>query len=108
MEPFHAAGIGCLMKTRSDSLTRLLAAATVVVFAALLLTPVAARTPMPDAAQGWQADPEPEEAFADAEFGVDPMVTGPTSAGFRERQARLRCLDAKWPNIPAACYPDFN
>lgn len=99
------------MKPRSDSIARLLAAATVVIFAALIMTPVSARTPghewpLAETPSGWQADPE--ETFADAEAGVDPMVTGPVSSEFRERQARLRCLDAKWPNIPAACYPDFN
>jgi hypothetical protein len=96
------------MMTRSDSLIRLLAAATLIGAAALMMTPVSARTPVEDAPLGWQPDPEPEELFADAEFGVDPMVTGPVTQEFRALQARLGCLEAKWPNIPAACYPDQN
>jgi len=47
-----------------------------------------------------------EEAFADAPYGVDPMVTGPTSASFERKQADLGCDKAIWPNIPLACYPD--
>jgi hypothetical protein len=47
-----------------------------------------------------------EEAFADADYGVDPMVTGPTSVAFERRQADLGCEQAVWPNIPLACYPD--
>jgi len=113
MEPTLQRRVWCLMKTRSDSLTRLLAAFTVVLFAAFMLSPVSARTPTLESAAlegpaGWTPDAEAEEIFADAEFGVDPMVTGPVSDGFRERQARLGCLEAQWPNIPAACYPDFN
>jgi hypothetical protein len=99
------------MMTRSDSLIRLLAAATLIGAAALMLTPVSARTPaqdFPSAQDGTNFQPDAEEEFADAEFGVDPMVTGPTTQQFRERQARLGCLEAKWPNIPAACYPDQN
>jgi len=46
------------------------------------------------------------DRFDDAPMGVDPMVTGPVSAAFREKQERLGCAEAKWPNIPAACYPD--
>jgi hypothetical protein len=100
------------MMTRSDSLIRLLAAATVIGAAALMLTPVSARTSVQEFPSvqggGWQPDPDPEEMFADADFGVDPMVTGPTTLEFRELQARLGCLEAKWPDIPAACYPSQN
>ena len=46
-----------------------------------------------------------EEAFSDAPYGVDPMVTGPTSASFRKEQARNGCDNAVWPDIPLACYP---
>ena len=42
----------------------------------------------------------------DALFGVDPVVTGPVSAGFKARRAAANCDTAVWPNIPAACYPD--
>ena len=50
--------------------------------------------------------PGASEMFSDAPYGVDPVVTGPVSAAFRERQERLRCDDAKWPNVPRGCYPD--
>ncbi|HEY6629921.1 MAG TPA: hypothetical protein VIZ90_00580 [Rhizobiaceae bacterium] len=45
-----------------------------------------------------------EEAFPDAPYGVDPMVTGPTSVAFKTGQARNGCDAAVWPNIPLACY----
>lgn len=47
-----------------------------------------------------------EVAFPDAPYGVDPMVTGPTSASFRKRQADADCDKAVWPDIPLACYPN--
>jgi hypothetical protein len=47
-----------------------------------------------------------EEAFPDAPYGVDPTVTGPTSASFKTRQAEAGCNQAVWPNIPLACYPN--
>jgi hypothetical protein len=46
-----------------------------------------------------------EQAFPDAEYGVDPMVTGPVSASFAEQQANAGCDQAVWPKIPLACYP---
>lgn len=46
-----------------------------------------------------------QEMFSDAAFGVDPMVTGPVSHEFQQRQRDLGCAEAKWPDIPAACYP---
>ena len=46
------------------------------------------------------------EAFSDAPYGVDPMVTGPTSASFRKEQARNGCDNAVWPDIPLVCYPN--
>ena len=46
------------------------------------------------------------EAFSDAPYGVDPMVTGPTSASFRKEQARNGCDNAVWPDIPLECYPN--
>lgn len=48
---------------------------------------------------------EAEKLFPDASDGVDPMTTGPVSAGFKARQAQAGCAKAIWPNIPAACYP---
>jgi hypothetical protein len=47
-----------------------------------------------------------EQLFADAPDGVDPMVTGPVSASFRQQQAEAGCDKAVWPHIPASCYPD--
>ena len=47
-----------------------------------------------------------EEAFSDAEYGVDPMVTGPTSASFKRQQAEAGCGKAVWPEIPLDCYPN--
>ena len=55
---------------------------------------------------GNSADPtEAELAYADAPYGVDPMVTGPVSASFREQQKIAGCDAAKWPDVPLACYP---
>ena len=47
-----------------------------------------------------------EEAFADADYDVDPMVTGPTSASFKQKQATAGCNEAVWPHISLDCYPD--
>ncbi|MFC3326282.1 hypothetical protein [Mesorhizobium cantuariense] len=47
-----------------------------------------------------------EQTFADAPDGVDPMVTGPVSAVFKQRQVSANCDSAVWPNIPMVCYPD--
>ncbi|HHZ09924.1 MAG TPA: hypothetical protein GX405_14220 [Rhizobiales bacterium] len=44
--------------------------------------------------------------FADAPYGVDPVVTGPVSAKFRETREAFGCDRAVWPQIPAACYPE--
>jgi hypothetical protein len=46
-----------------------------------------------------------EEAFSNAPFGVDPVVTGPTSASFKQLQVENGCDKAVWPDIPLACYP---
>lgn len=47
-----------------------------------------------------------EQLFADAPDGVDPVVTGPVSAAFKQRQEAANCDSAVWPNIPTVCYPD--
>ena len=47
-----------------------------------------------------------EQIFADAPDGVDPMVTGPTSASFKRQQAEAGCGKAVWPEIPLDCYPN--
>jgi len=46
-----------------------------------------------------------EQLFPDAPDGVDPVVTGPVSTAFRQRQATAACDRAVWPDIPAECYP---
>ena len=46
-----------------------------------------------------------EEAFPDAPFGVDPVVTGPSTASFKKRQQAFNCGKAVWPNVPLGCYP---
>jgi hypothetical protein len=53
-----------------------------------------------------EAATEAEQAFADAPYGVDPMVTGPTTASFKRKQAIAGCNEAIWPNVPLDCYPD--
>jgi hypothetical protein len=52
------------------------------------------------------AVPDAAQLFPDAPDGVDPVVTGPVSAAFRQQQAEAGCDKAVWPNIPASCYPD--
>jgi hypothetical protein len=52
-----------------------------------------------------QAKTAAEQLYPDAPDGVDPVVTGPVSRQFRERQAAARCDEATWPNIPLDCYP---
>ena len=47
-----------------------------------------------------------QQLFADAPDGVDPVVTGPVSAAFKQRQQDAGCDSAVWPRIPAVCYPD--
>ncbi|TPK01022.1 hypothetical protein FJ979_04790 [Mesorhizobium sp. B1-1-6] len=50
--------------------------------------------------------PSAEQVFADAPDGVDPVVTGPVSAAFKQRQQSANCDSAVWPNVPIVCYPD--
>lgn len=51
-------------------------------------------------------EPTPAElAFADAPQGVDSMVTGPVSAGFRAQQEQSGCAAARWPDVPLECFP---
>jgi hypothetical protein len=47
-----------------------------------------------------------QQLFPDAPDGVDPMVTGPVSAAFKQRQDQAGCARMVWPDISAACYPD--
>jgi hypothetical protein len=46
------------------------------------------------------------QRFADAPYGVDPVVTGPVSTAFKQQREAANCDKAVWPNVPAACYPD--
>jgi len=46
-----------------------------------------------------------ERLFPDAPDGADPVVTGPVSAAFRQRQVAAGCDQAVWPEVPAECYP---
>lgn len=46
-----------------------------------------------------------ERLYPDAPAGVDPIVTGPVSQDFRDRQRTARCDEAEWPDIPIECYP---
>lgn len=62
----------------------------------------ATRAEAPQVAVATQA----EALFPDAPDGVDPMVTGPVSVSFKQRQADAGCDKAVWPNVPAACYPN--
>ena len=52
------------------------------------------------------SDQTAEQMFADAPDGVDPVVTGPVSASFRQKQQVAGCDSAVWPKIPTVCYPD--
>lgn len=49
--------------------------------------------------------PDASLLFPDAPHGVDPVVTGPVSKAFRQRQKQAGCEAAVWPRIPAPCYP---
>ncbi len=52
------------------------------------------------------APTEAEIAYADAPYGVDPVVTGPVSDDFRIRRENAGCDRAQWPEIPVECYPE--
>jgi len=72
---------------------------------ALALAAGGARSAAPQHERQHVVMSEAEKLFPDAPDGVDPMTTGPVSAGFKARQAQAGCAKAIWPNIPAACYP---
>lgn len=59
-----------------------------------------------DLRAGIAGEPPAVNVFDDAPYGVDPVVTGPVTGEFREKQKALRCDDAQWPHVPLACYPD--
>lgn len=91
------------MKTGLPLLLRMIAVAGIA--AASAFTPVSARTPAEHATLDQALETDAEDLFSDAAFGVDPMVTGPVSEAFRQRQLDLGCAEARWPDIPAGCYP---
>jgi hypothetical protein len=84
-----------------------IAALSVAFAGAFALSAIGARGPELDrGALERLASTLAEEAFADAPMGVDPMVTGPTTAAFEMKQRDLGCADAKWPDVPLGCFPD--
>ena len=89
---------------------RLAAAVLLGLSCAIIPASGAAPTAKPDAhiaLQGDAADVDRlAERFDDAPYGVDPVVTGPVSTAFRQRQKAARCAEANWPNVPQACFPD--
>jgi hypothetical protein len=88
--------------------SRILRAAAGTAVLTLLLAAGAAHstdTRRIDAPAGLAERTAAEEAFSDAPYGVDPVVTGPTSASFKRKQAANGCDSAAWPDIPLACYP---
>lgn len=95
------------MKRRIEIVGRLLSPRLVVGALALVLVAgvahsAATRADAPKIAAATQA----EALYPDAPDGVDPVVTGPVSVSFRQRQADAGCDKAVWPNVPAACYPN--
>lgn len=82
------------------------AGATAAAIAVLLAAGVAHSTGTRQIEGPELAVTEAEAAFADAPYGVDPMVTGPTSASFKQQQAQAGCAKAVWPDVPLACYPN--
>ena len=92
------------MQSRPSLILRLLGASAIAAIS--VLSPVSARTPSLDVTYQQDQARDAEEMFSDAAFGVDPMVTGPVSDEFAQRQRDLGCAEAKWPNIPAGCYPE--
>ncbi|QDC01402.1 hypothetical protein [Mesorhizobium sp. 8] len=95
------------MERRIEIVGRLLSPRLVVGALALVLVAgvahsAATRADVPKIAAATQA----EALYPDAPDGVDPVVTGPVSVSFRQRQADAGCDEAVWPNVPAACYPN--
>lgn len=94
--------------------TARLVAAVLLGFAATVPASGAAPTARPDAHFSLQDDAtgsdrvmeQNAQRFDDAPYGVDPIVTGPVSTAFKQRQQAARCAEAVWPNVPQACFPD--
>jgi hypothetical protein len=92
------------MRTLTPILTRLVLPGAAVAMLAIS----SGATPLVDegGAPETQRPVEQASLFPDAPYGVDPVVTGPVSANFRETREAFGCDRAVWPNVPAACYPD--
>ena len=92
----------------TDKLNRFWPLIASAAFAVLLAVNAAQSAPaLKEARPALPSDaPSAEQVFADAPDGVDPMVTGPVSASFKQRQDAANCDSAVWPNIPMVCYPD--
>ena len=91
------------------AISRVLSAAAASAAVAVLLAVGVAHstgTRQPERPAFQKVAPQAEQAFADAPYGVDPMVTGPTTASFKQKQAIAGCSEAIWPNVPLDCYPD--
>jgi hypothetical protein len=91
----------------THSVSRLRPVFTYVALAILLAASAvqSAATPTDPATSETAATTPAEQLFAGAPDGVDPVVTGPVSAAFKQRTADAGCDRAVWPNIPVACYP---
>ena len=94
-------------KFMTDKLNRFWPLIASVAFAALLAANAAqSAAALKEANPASSSDQTAEQMFADAPDGVDPVVTGPVSASFKQRQQAAGCDSAVWPKIPTVCYPD--
>ena len=94
-------------KFMTDKLNRFWPLIASVAFAALLAANAAqSAATLKEANPASSSDQTAEQMFADAPDGVDPVVTGPVSASFRQKQQAAGCDSAVWPKIPTVCYPD--
>ena len=104
-EPFGAPGSSKFMTDPVTRIRQVLAWATLAVILAAGAAQSSAA--LKEARPALPADTQTaEQLFADAPDGVDPVVTGPVSAAFKQRQQDAGCDSAVWPKIPAVCYPD--
>ena len=91
----------------TDKLNRFWPLIASVAFAALLAANAAqSAAALKDPNPVSSSDQTAEQMFANAPDGVDPVVTGPVSASFRQKQQVAGCDSAVWPKIPTVCYPD--
>ena len=97
-------GSSTIMTDRLNRLWPLIASAAFVILLAANAAQSAATSK--EARPALPSNAPAEQVFADAPDGVDPVVTGPVSAAFKQRQDAANCDSAVWPNIPMVCYPD--